>query len=361
MPRTPGSGSLRRRATLDLVEALSSSLDIGEVLERAYPLLLKLVPADYGALGISSTGRPEDFAWTVTQMPSAFFAAYSEMAAHDPVRAAVAARPNVVLRDQEMGPRAKLERNVLYRRAREIGAPIEQVMSVMLHVDERWQSGLSLYRERRRAFTDRERRALQDVTVCMANAVRSCHLFGTSTRLNAALEALLAERSAAVVIVTPPSIEVGRTEAATRILDAWFAPHEQRAGHVPAPIATALAPALTSPLSPTPPPWTRERDGATLAVTIIPMPGPLGRPLWAVLLEERRPVHALPPAWKAKLSPREQEVALAVLRGWENGLVADELGIAEGTVKKHLSNSYDKLGLPSRAALIARAAHLHRR
>jgi DNA-binding NarL/FixJ family response regulator len=54
-------------------------------------------------------------------------------------------------------------------------------------------------------------------------------------------------------------------------------------------------------------------------------------------------------------------VVLAVLRGWENRLVADELGIAEATVKKHLFNTFDKLGLPSRAALIASAAESQRR
>src|SRR6185295_16059754 len=104
MPRAHPSpvGPCDGRAALALVEALGSSLDIKVVLERAYPLLLELVPADYGALGISSTGQPQDFVWTVARMPPAFFAAYPEMAAHDFVRTAVAARPNLVMRDEEM-------------------------------------------------------------------------------------------------------------------------------------------------------------------------------------------------------------------------------------------------------------------
>src|SRR5687768_9968765 len=160
MSRSFTPGSHEGEATLDLLEALGSSLDIRLVLERAYPLLLSLVPADYGALGISSSGKPEDYEWIVAQIPPAFFAAYPEMAQHDFVRTSVSSKLNVVLRDEEMVSRPELEANMMYRRAREVGMPLEQVMAVMLHVDDRWQSGLSLYRERRRPFSEAERASL---------------------------------------------------------------------------------------------------------------------------------------------------------------------------------------------------------
>lgn len=73
-----------QKATLELYEAPGSSLDIRLVLERAYPSLLHLVPADFGALGISSSGRPEDYEWIVAKIPPAFFAAYPEMERPDP-------------------------------------------------------------------------------------------------------------------------------------------------------------------------------------------------------------------------------------------------------------------------------------
>src|ERR1043165_9755375 len=114
----------------ELLEALGSSLDIRVVLKATYPLLTRLVPADYGALGVSASSRPEDFEWSVAELPDAFFEAYPEMAGHDFVRSAVAARPNVVLRDEEMVSRSEMEANVLYQRARELGAPLEQVMAV---------------------------------------------------------------------------------------------------------------------------------------------------------------------------------------------------------------------------------------
>ena len=141
-----GSGELR--AMLDLSDALGASFDLRQVLSRAYELLLPFVGADYGALAVTRGARPDDYEWIVQDLPPSFLGSYPEMAPHDFVRNAVIARPNVVLRDTEMIDRRALERNMMYERAREVDSPIEQVMAVMLHVDDNWQSGLSLYRER---------------------------------------------------------------------------------------------------------------------------------------------------------------------------------------------------------------------
>ena len=205
-------GAGAHRAALSLHEALGSTLDIRVALQRAYPPLLRLVGADAAALGVSASGRARDFEWLVADLPDAFFASYPEMAAHDFVRAAVTRAPNVVLRDQEMISRRALESNVMYHRAREVGAPLEQVMAVMLHVDRRWQSGLAVYRDRKRPFSARDRAALRAATPALANAVRNCRLFGAASRWEAALGALLDERHAAL-LVEAPRIERGTTGA----------------------------------------------------------------------------------------------------------------------------------------------------
>src|SRR6478752_6848563 len=199
------------KVALELLEALGSSLDVQTVLTAAYPLLARLVPTDYGAVGVSSTARPQDFEWAVAELPSSFFAAYPEMAAHDFVRSSVVKQPNRVLRDQEMVSRRELEQNVMYRRAREVGAPLEHVMAIMLHVDETWQSGLSLYRERRRPFSDRERARLQSLAPAFANAVRNCYHFGHLTSWKSGLDSLLASTSEATVLVTHDGIEIERS------------------------------------------------------------------------------------------------------------------------------------------------------
>jgi DNA-binding CsgD family transcriptional regulator len=54
------------------------------------------------------------------------------------------------------------------------------------------------------------------------------------------------------------------------------------------------------------------------------------------------------------LTPRQAEVLNLVARGFTNALIADELGIGEGTVEFHLSAIFDKAGVESRAMLIAR-------
>ena len=52
------------------------------------------------------------------------------------------------------------------------------------------------------------------------------------------------------------------------------------------------------------------------------------------------------------LTPREIEIVRLVRRGLANRQIADELCVAEGTVKAHLHNIYEKLGMDSRVDLV---------
>ena len=52
------------------------------------------------------------------------------------------------------------------------------------------------------------------------------------------------------------------------------------------------------------------------------------------------------------LSPREYEVFQCLVRGMSNQEIQDELFISLPTVKKHLSNIYQKLGVNGRHQLI---------
>lgn len=53
-----------------------------------------------------------------------------------------------------------------------------------------------------------------------------------------------------------------------------------------------------------------------------------------------------------ELSPREREVLQLVAQGWDNAQIALELEISEGTVKNHVTNLYNKIGVRSRAELV---------
>lgn len=57
-----------------------------------------------------------------------------------------------------------------------------------------------------------------------------------------------------------------------------------------------------------------------------------------------------------KLSKRERSVVGLVLQGLKNREIADELGIGEGTIKVHLHNIFEKMGVSSRMELAFAAA-----
>jgi DNA-binding NarL/FixJ family response regulator len=61
-----------------------------------------------------------------------------------------------------------------------------------------------------------------------------------------------------------------------------------------------------------------------------------------------------PPA--ARLTRREREIVAGVAGGESNRELAQRLGLAEDTVKHHLTNVFDKLGLSNRAEVAAYAA-----
>jgi two-component system nitrate/nitrite response regulator NarL len=59
------------------------------------------------------------------------------------------------------------------------------------------------------------------------------------------------------------------------------------------------------------------------------------------------------------LTPREIELVRMMAEGLRNRAIADRLGISEGTVKVHLHNVYEKLGLDGRLELVLYAQQKH--
>jgi DNA-binding NarL/FixJ family response regulator len=55
------------------------------------------------------------------------------------------------------------------------------------------------------------------------------------------------------------------------------------------------------------------------------------------------------------LSERETEVVVLAARGFSNARIAEELGVAEATVKRHLANIYEKVGVHSRTEVVRTA------
>jgi DNA-binding CsgD family transcriptional regulator len=56
-----------------------------------------------------------------------------------------------------------------------------------------------------------------------------------------------------------------------------------------------------------------------------------------------------------RLTPRQNELLRLLAAGHTNSQIARQLGISEGTVRTHLENIYQKLGVSSRTAAVTRA------
>jgi DNA-binding NarL/FixJ family response regulator len=56
--------------------------------------------------------------------------------------------------------------------------------------------------------------------------------------------------------------------------------------------------------------------------------------------------------WSQRLTRREQQVALLIVRGMSNKEVARELGLSDGTVKLYVHRIFQKTGVRNRYSLI---------
>lgn len=347
----------------ELLAQLFGSLDLTEVLGKAHGLLSQLVPADHGALCVSRPEGASTYDWVVAEMPAAFFGEYGAMVPHDFVRAAVAELPNTVLRDTEMLARRDIEESFLYRHCRSVGMNVEHVMAIMLaEKGSSWHGGLVLYRNLRREFSERERAMLQHLSRYFTAAVRNCKKFGEIERRGSLLDTLLSTRSFEGIVFDSEGQEIMRTAGLSNLIPKWFSPTEMGIHGLPHIITERLVMAGQSLRSAhLPKPWWR--NGSTISpklahleLRLNVMPLPQFQGAFAITMEEVPQLVPLPPAWHDTLSASELRIVQRVC--WDNALIAADLGLSDQTVKKHLSRSFDKLGISSRAALIHAAWRL---
>jgi DNA-binding CsgD family transcriptional regulator len=96
------------------------------------------------------------------------------------------------------------------------------------------------------------------------------------------------------------------------------------------------------------------RDGRWASIHAAPLHGP-GPEAVAVVVQPAHPSDTFPAfAAAAGLTPRETEVAAAVLRGLSDRAIARRLELSEYTVQDHLKRVYAKTGANGRADLVGR-------
>lgn len=347
----------------ELLAELFGSLDLPDVLSRAHQHLARLVPADHGALCVSRPEGASAYDWVVAQMPAAFFGEYAAMVPHDFVRAAVAEAPNHVLRDSEMLSRKEIEESYLYRHCRSVGMNVEHVMAVMLAENgSSWHGGLVLYRGQRLPFSDRERAMLQHLARHFTAAMRNCKKFGELEHRGSLLDTLLSARNFEGIVFNAEGREIIRSAGFSHIITKWFHSSELGSMSLPKIMTDHFIPAGQAlRVDALPKPWWRQGSSVSprlahveLRLSLTPLNPTAGT--FALTAEEVPQLVPIPPPWYGILSASELRIVERVC--WDNALIASDLGISDQTVKKHLSRSFDKLGVSSRAALIHAAWRL---
>lgn len=357
-------GGFDEWAVIRVATALTSSLNLKEVLSTSYEALAPLLAADYAAICVSKPDMPTAYDWVVEKIPKAFFARYAELADGDFVRLAVMKSPNKVLRDSEMLPRAALKRSTFYRYCRELQMPLEYVMAVLLDVGREWHGGFTLYRESpRRPFSNRERRLLQSLTPALASTVRNCRMVAEMKERGELLETLFHHVGLEKLVLVPRGPELMRTDGFTPLMMRWFAPMELNARGLPSVLMERLErlAALQRPFGFGEDCWQRQAADRALRVTFIPVPETNGRRAWALCMEEVLKRVPMPQEWLKLFTPRELEVLEWMLRGVENQSIAEQLGMSINTVKTHQKHIYAELSVPNRAKLVIAAQEALRR
>jgi two-component system nitrate/nitrite response regulator NarL len=91
-------------------------------------------------------------------------------------------------------------------------------------------------------------------------------------------------------------------------------------------------------------------DSNTTAAVIRQFAAPMDSPLAQVVGNAK-------PRERAQLSQREREIIVLIAQGYKNKEIAEKMFITEQTVKNHLHNVFDKLGVSDRLELALYAIH----
>jgi DNA-binding CsgD family transcriptional regulator len=188
-----------------------------------------------------------------------------------------------------------------------------------------------------RDFTEADRVKLNLVRPHLLQAYANLEELAGQRDENEDLQTALRETGHGLVGLDGTRRVAHATPGARETLERYF-PDVAAVEEVPGPLVDWLDTDAASPFS------IAGGDGTL----VVRRPRSARRPL--LLLSERRP-----PAFPARLSPREAEVLHWIAEGKSNPAIAVILGVALGTVKQHVERILAKLGVENRAAAAALA------
>ena len=177
-----------------------------------------------------------------------------------------------------------------------------------------------------RDYTERDRKILNLLRPHLARIYEATRVRRTAREALA----LLGRTDAPIVVLERADRVAYASPEAQRLLAAYF---RGSGGRLPQEVAEWLRERRKTSSAE---PLTVERDGQSVAVHLVD---------GSLLLEER--------TGASLLTSRESEIVDLLAAGKTNAEIAELLWIAPGTVRKHLENVYEKLGVHSRTAAVA--------
>ncbi len=361
MVASSGFSPREQRLIRDTALAFHESKHLPDMIREGRKPFARLIPSDYMGMCIVTEGPPRRYQWlNEAGAPNKLLSQYASLQPNDFVLQSVIRRRGSVLRDSEMISRRELVRSPLYQQSREMGMNLEQVMAVLLKIQPGVYCGITLYRDRRRAFTQREQARMQFLTRDFTVAIRNSHFIASPSTGEHLLEALRQRQNFEFIVLEPPSVERHRSPNATALIETWFPKVERTRSGLPRDWVEHLrrlvrmdthARALNDTLEHT-------RDEETLLVTFMELPHPRSPRPWAILLHPLPESIPFPAKHVKELTPGELKVATAMLRNWDTDRVADELKLSRHTVKTHAKRIYKKLASDGHTDLMYQAARL---
>lgn len=345
-----GAGDLH--GALELVRTVSEATDADQFLDVTLDGLMRLVPAEVATIDevVPAAGRV--VAWsrpTSFEIPEDIAREFARLARGHPLISHVASTGDgSAHRISDFWSTARFHRSELYDRVyRPLG--VEYQVALGFPVPLPTVFGLAMCR----AATDFSDRDVLVLNVLRPHLVQVWRSVRDHLHLRALVDAArhaVDDTGTGVVVLSDPPEELtpgvlvtmyryfGRPSSTSPFpgrVDRWLA--EMREGPPGGPLALAR-------------PLTARLEGTRSVLRYLP---PRDRHPGAVLVSAQRSTPDSSVLTALGLTPREAEIVALVASGATNRDVAGGLGIAVGTVKKHLENVYLKLGVTGRGPLTA--------
>ncbi|AKQ66797.1 Transcriptional regulator, LuxR family protein [Myxococcus hansupus] len=345
-----------------VIEDLYSSLSIPMVLEASQASIRELVQADSHALCLMRTEPSLDFRWHVPGHRLPILEGYADIIKHDFFRDPIIARPGVPICDTQLLSRREYERTLIYQRSLELAPRFEHIMAALVPIRPGLVGALAFYRHERQPFDAKSNTALTSLIRHMSQSLANCQVYQDMTAGAQLLQELYQRKDSALILWEPPSREVFRSPHATILLERWFSPSDLHASGLPLVFHEKLDALVRmdadARLGKTL--WVNNHPDGYRTCRFIELPAGDGPRQWALLLNEFPHAIPLPLHMQQALTSRELDIARGVLRNWSNGQIADDLKISGETVKTHVRNIFEKLGVDSRTDFLYQVAHLNR-